>query len=750
MTYKKLFFLFFLLFFSSEIFSQDNFYNTDTVQEIRIYFYDTQWDTTLDSLYVLGQKQRILADLVINGSYYDSVGVRYKGFSSVSVNRVKNPFNIKLDYVIENQDHEGIEKIKLSNVIQDPSFVREVLTYEICRKYLPSSQANYANVYINDTLWGLYTNVEAVNKDFLIDHFDSKYNAFFKCNPENLNIQIGGENSNLSNTHGLDSSDYYSFYDIESESGWLDLYNLIDTLNNFQDSIHHVLNIDRALWMHAINYSMINFDSYIGYGQNYYLYKDQAKQFNTIIWDLNMSFGGFRLTDASQLYFNGFDILQAQNMDPLNHYSLIATSPRPLMKKLFLSSRKRKMYLAHIRTIMQENFANQDYFIRAQHFQNLIDTYVQNDTNKFYSYTDFVVNLNNQVALPTSLCPGISQLMDARLNYLSSYTGYTGEPTISSHNLDLQSQNLGSDLWVSTEVFNASYVMMSYRYGKNQRFRTLEMFDDGNHNDGMAGDNIYGAKLNNCSNSIDYYFYADNDSSGVFSPTRAAYEFYNANISLAKGDLVINELMSNNETIASDPSGKYDDWIELYNTSNFPISTNNLYLSDTLNNIYKWKLPNLVLKPDDYLIIWADEDGNQGEKHANFKLSNLGETLTLFTQDSILIDSITYLAQLEDISFAREPNGTGSFIMKNPTFKSNNDVVSVNNIFNKERVLLYPNPFTNQLTFGDQLKYIIKDVFGREVTRGSKRVLNTSLWSTGVYFVYLEGFKEKVIKVVKL
>ena len=187
-----------------------------------------------------------------------------------------------------------------------------------------------------------------------------------------------------------------------------------------------------------------------------------------------------------------------------------------------------------------------------------------------------MVNLNNQVALPTSLCPGISQLMDARLNYLSSYTGYTGEPTISSHNLDLQSQNLGSDLWVSTEVFNASYVMMSYRYGKNQRFRTLEMFDDGNHNDGMAGDNIFGAKLNNCSNSIDYYFYADNDPSGVCSPTRAAYEFYNANISLAKGDLVINELMSNNETIASDPSGKYEDWIELYNASNFPKSTNNL------------------------------------------------------------------------------------------------------------------------------------------------------------------------------
>ena len=55
----------------------------------------------------------------------------YKGYSSASVDRVKNPFNIKLNYLIEGQDHQGIDKIKLSNVIQDPSFLREVLSYQI-------------------------------------------------------------------------------------------------------------------------------------------------------------------------------------------------------------------------------------------------------------------------------------------------------------------------------------------------------------------------------------------------------------------------------------------------------------------------------------------------------------------------------------------------------------------------------------------------------------------------------------------
>jgi spore coat protein CotH len=175
---KRIMSLLLFLYFGKS-YAQTNFYNIDSIREIRIHFYDSEWDNQLDSLYVQGDNERILADLIIDGSTYDSVGVRYKGFSSVSVNRIKNPFNIKLDYVIDTQDHNGVDKIKLSNVYQDPSFIREVLTYEIAANYLPSAKANYANLYINDTLWGLYSNVQSLNKDFLNDNFGNKYNPFF-------------------------------------------------------------------------------------------------------------------------------------------------------------------------------------------------------------------------------------------------------------------------------------------------------------------------------------------------------------------------------------------------------------------------------------------------------------------------------------------------------------------------------------------------------------------------------------------
>ena len=55
--------------------------------------------------------------------------------------------------------------------------------------------------------------------------------------------------------------------------------------------------------------------------------------------------------------------------------------------------------------------------------------------------------------------------------------------------------------------------------------------------------------------------------------------------------------------------------------------------------------------------------------HANFKLSNLERNLILSNSDSVVIDSVSYLPQNDDVSFGRSPNGIGSFNMLTPTFK---------------------------------------------------------------------------------
>lgn len=717
---------FVLIIGSRNLFSQTNFYSVNNIREIKIYFDQPNWDYLLDSMYVEGSEGRLAATTItIDGVQLDSVGVRYKGYSSVSVNRIKNPFNIKLDYVYTNQSYSGITKLKLSNVIQDPSFVREVLSYEIARKYMPAGEANYSNVYINDTLIGLYSNVQPVNNDFLQAHYSSSDNTFFKCNPANLDLF--GENSNLSNTPGTDSTLYYPLYDLKSDFGWADLYELIDTLNNFATDIEKILNVDRTLWMHAFNYSLINFDSYVGYAQNYYLYKDNNGRFNPILWDLNQSFGSYRLADAS-IHFSGFNIPEAKVMDPLLHYNNVSVYPRPLMRNLFINDRYRRMYIAHMRTIMEENFANQDYAARAQFMQTLIDTDVQNDTNKFYTYTDFTDNLNTTV---TDLVdyPGITDLMDARNTYLSTYPGFQGAPDITNIVTIPATLSIGDSVWITSKVTDEDSVILAYRFSNSQLFTKVDMFDDGLHNDGIAGDSIYGYLINNIGNKVEYYIYAENDSAGRFSPERAAYEFHLLSIS---GDVVINELSAINSSIQTDQNGEYDDWIELYNNSSLSIDIGGYHLSDAGNNLQKWVIPNgTTINGNDYLILWADKDTLQTGLHTNFKLSSSGESLYFSDTLGNLLDETTYGIQTTDITFGRYPNGTGPFVMMNPTYSAtnSNSPIGIENIelIARNNFVIYPNPAKGKVnvrvTEPGEYQIIVRDINGREMTTKN---MNTS------------------------
>ena len=723
------------------LFAQEGFYSTDTIRDIRITFAQSNWDEILDSLYVAGDKERMQATLFIDGIQYDSVGVRYKGYSSASVDRVKNPFNIKLNYLIEGQNHQDIDKIKLSNVIQDPSFLREVLSYEIARKYMPASESNFANVYVNDTLLGLYSNVEAVNNEFLEKHFTTTENVLVKGNPETVDLY--GENSNLSQTPGMDSLAYTSLYSMQSDYGWTALYNFIDTLNNHEANIDKVLNVDQALWLHALNYTLINFDSYVGYAQNYYLYQDEAGRFNPIIWDLNMSLGSFRLTDAS-VYFDGFSIEQAKTLDPLSHYNEFSVFPRPLLRKLFNTSRYRKMYLAHIRTIVQENISNQAYLTRAETLHQLIDESVQNDANKFYTYADFQNNLYGTISDFIDY-PGIVDLMEGRAAYLSSYPGFQGAPDIDNVSVFPEAPVSNDMLVITAQASNASEVILFYRTRPDIIFEELLMNDEGIDGDAIGGDGIFSSQFLFQGRDVDYYIYAENDSAGAFSPQRAAYEYFTIEGQLNPGDIVINELMASNVDVVADADGAYDDWIELLNTTANELSLEGLYLSDDATNLSKWALPNQVLQAGSYFIIWADSEDAQGLSHANFKLSSAGESLFLSDAYQVLIDSVLFPEQIENVSYGRMPNGFGDFTFLSPTFKKSNDGA---NLIPLDDVLvfnLYPNPVIDVLYFEIQSQsnstIQIIDVLGRVVFKSDLSAgiitgeLSVSDLNAGLYVV---------------
>ncbi len=140
-----------------------------------------------------------------------------------------------------------------------------------------------------------------------------------------------------------------------------------------------------------------------------------------------------------------------------------------------------------------------------------------------------------------------------------------------------------------------------------------------------------------------------------------------------KGIVVINELMAKNSTTVADQNGEYDDWIELYNLSGNEIDLSGYFLSDSKKNLVKWTFPKGTrIESKGYLIVWADKDLDQEGLHADFKLSAEGETVIFSAPDQSLVDEVSFGAQNEELSYARIPNGTGSFQWVKPTFNKPN------------------------------------------------------------------------------
>jgi len=124
-------------------------------------------------------------------------------------------------------------------------------------------------------------------------------------------------------------------------------------------------------------------------------------------------------------------------------------------------------------------------------------------------------------------------------------------------------------------------------------------------------------------------------------------------------NLFINEFLASNLVHSQDDFNEYDDWIELYNASDTSVNISGYYITDNLNNLTKSKFPQndtfFVINPGDYLIIWADGEPFQGDRHVSFRLDKDGEEIALIGLDGeTIIDQIIYGYQRADISMGRD------------------------------------------------------------------------------------------------
>lgn len=716
-------------------FSQDVF--DIGIRNIDIYFSQTNWDDSLDIYYANGLSKRLIADsILIDGVADQNVGIKYKGNSSYNVANVKNPMNIKLDYVNNGQSIDGYNVLKLSNGFRDPSFVREVLSYEMASEYMPSPKATYAKVTVNGTLIGLYTCVQSIDDDFTNENFYERKGPFFKV--DNTGIIVPGCSGSLGILeYYSDTNCYQRAYEMESTDDWTELGNFLDTLNNHFTDVENVMDIDRTLWMMAFENLIVGLDGPINsIPHNFYLFKDNNGRFSPLLWDMNMAFGTFT---------NGLpNPVTNADLQELDIFHESTNSQNKLTTQIFSSDRYKRMYVAHMRTILNEQFVNNSYSTRALALQQLIDTEVNTDPNTFYSYTDFTDNTYTSVANII----GISELMIARASHLQGLAEFTAVPPVVT-NISTSPTNVlpHTTINITAQISNSNYAYLGYRYTFANKFEKLQMYDDGMHGDGTAGDGVYGATINVDALDVQYYFYAENTDAGIFSPERAEKEYHQLPV---LGGLVINEIMAGNVSAVPDQNGEFDDWVELYNGNNFSLNLNGYYLSDNENELTKWTFPNVTIPANGYLIVWCDTAGNsQTGLHTTYRLSADQEEVYLTDPTNTVIDAVHYVNMPSDKGFARVPNGTGPMQYQTHTYDATNqNGTGIDNINVSGKMRVYPNPSNNRIyVLGATKGVSVFNMMGQEVFHKKQvKSIDISNWENGIYFVKSGNSVVKIIK----
>jgi spore coat protein CotH len=495
-------------------------YDINTIQRIELFFTSANWDYKLDSLKNTTDGYLKADSIQINGTTLKQVGVKYKGNSSYDSTYKKNPLTISLDKY-KSQLYSDITSLKLSNCYADPSMIREVLAYVILKNYMACPRANFAQVYINGNLIGLYSNVEDITKTFCAEKFlGAKSNTFIKCNP----IITPGPNvkSNLKYI-STDSNDYTNFYELKSNAGMSELIALCSAATYAPQSLETLIDMDRFIWMLAYNNLWVNLDSYTGaFAQNYFIYKDNNQIFNPIIWDLNMCFGGFPF--AGNLN-SSMGTLSVTNMKqfPINIHE---NDPYwPMINAIWDNPQWKKKYIAHIKTMLNEMVESGNYLSLGSQLKSIADTAVLSDNNKFFTNAQYNSSTTTDINFGSYSVPSIGSLMSARATYLKDLTEFKAvAPTIS--NIYSASGPTVDSTYMTAAVANATDVYIGSRLSADKEFEKTPMFDDGKHHDGIAGDFIFGATIAYNFNTTELYIYAENADAGSFSPPRAEYEFH--------------------------------------------------------------------------------------------------------------------------------------------------------------------------------------------------------------------------------
>ncbi len=142
-------------------------------------------------------EEYIECSAVIDGEIYKNIAIRAKGNTSLSsvksYGNDRYSFKVEFDHYDSSMTYHGLDKLCLNNIIQDNTYMKDFLVYQMMRKFGAASPlCSFAYITVNGEDWGLYLAVEAVENSFLQRNYGADYGELYK--PDSMSFGGGRGN----------------------------------------------------------------------------------------------------------------------------------------------------------------------------------------------------------------------------------------------------------------------------------------------------------------------------------------------------------------------------------------------------------------------------------------------------------------------------------------------------------------------------------------------------------------------------
>ena len=174
----------------------ETIFNKEQVTEIDLEIDEDNWNYLLDNAI---NEEYINANITVNGTKYNNVGIRAKGNSSLSMiasddSTDRYSFKVKFDEYVDGQTLDGLTKIALNNVMSDATYMKEYLSYDLLEKMgVPTPAFAFTNIKVNGKEWGLYFAVEVIEEEFIERNYGYLSGNLYK--PEGNEIGVKDKNN---------------------------------------------------------------------------------------------------------------------------------------------------------------------------------------------------------------------------------------------------------------------------------------------------------------------------------------------------------------------------------------------------------------------------------------------------------------------------------------------------------------------------------------------------------------------------